>query len=861
MAIRLASLFVALGADSAALRRDLARAERSTSNWSTRVNRISQATGRALRASFVATTAATAAATAAYVLNARELDNVGKTASRLGESVENIQGLGRAAVLSGLSAQQAEIGFQRMTRRVTEAAQGSGVLVNTLQQLNLDAARLATLSPAEQFRQIRTALEDIENPSEQVRLAFTAFDSEGVGLLNLAADGIDNAREEMQRLNIELSATDIRSIENANDSFSILQQNITGVSRTFTASFAPVVQTIAESFNGIISSNIQWGEVFDGVARFVIQTIGRIADAYRVLRTAQLRLLRGVLNVTSRLTSSVSGFFGSDEDEARAERQVFLLDIVNNQLQELANTPSSAETLTSRFDEIRAENEAAGAELANQRAALERAIAELGNSPAAASAGAGADAAIVQAQAFVDRLRATRSDTAQSILAELSDSREQLAEAGEVLQLSAQELQRIDQSLQQSATAQIAGIDPTPFLNSLNDSIAGAAQQGSDIRDRLADRISAARSDQLQDLADARFELGLTADEFDRFADQINAVFNDQSSRIELASAAELATVTSTVASEIDAITTNRERVITAANQQLSADLEELYAASETLDLSSEELRLREAAIAQRFVDRQSFANLDQITEQYAAIEQAEAEHLERLNILRAELDPTFDQAAQFTSELENLRGFYDRRLIQESEFLQLQAELVENNQARILASQGGFQAQWAAFNRAGAAQRLRIAGSEFSGVLSAFAQHSRTFFELNQAASYANAIVNVATGVTEALKLPFPANLVAAAKVALEGGAAIATISSTSFQGGGRTPTVSTDTGSGTGLSPADQIAAQGPEANSTTIINVVTADELVDRDRFANMTLESLREKQETRELISPNLVVNTI
>lgn len=860
MAIRLASLFVALGADSAALRRDLAIAERSTSNWSTRVNRISQATGRALRASFVATTAATAAATAAYVLNARELDNVGKTAARLGESVENIQGLGRAAVLSGLSAQQAEIGFQRMTRRVTEAAQGSGVLVNTLQQLNLDAARLATLSPAEQFRQIRTALEDIENPSEQVRLAFTAFDSEGVGLLNLAADGIDNAREEMQRLNIELSATDIRSIENANDAMSILGQNTRGISRVFTASFAPAIQLAAEGFNSLISSNIDWGEIFDTAARAIVVGLGNIRDGARQVQSFFLGVERALSQAAVAAARGFNRVFSREEGERVAAINDRIAEI-DASLRRLAETPGTATTALARFDEIRAENEAAGEALANQRAALERAIADLNNQPAGSAAGVGTDAAITQAQAFVDRLRTTRSDTAQSILLELDDSRQQLAEAGEVLQLSAEELQRLDQSLQRSATAQIAGIDPTPFLNSLNDSISGAAQQGSDIRDRLAERISAARSAQLQDLADARFELGLTADEFDRFADQINAVFNDQSSRIELASAAELATVTSTVASEIDAITTNRERVITAANQQLSADLEELYAASATLDLSSEELRLREAAIAQRFVDRQSFANLDQITEQYSAIEQAEAEHLERLNILRAELDPTFDQAAQFTSELENLRGFYDQRLIEESEFLQLQAQLVENNQARILASQGGFQAQWAAFNRAGAAQRLRIVGNEFSGVLSALSEHSRTFFRINQAASLANAVINTAVGVTQALRLPFPASLFAAAKVGLEGGLQIATIANSSFNGGGRVPTVSTDTGTGNGLSADDQLSAEGPQANSTTIVNVITADELIDRDKFADMTLESLSQKQVTRELIAPGVRVNTI
>ncbi len=76
----------------------------------------------------------------------------------------------------------------------------------------------------------------------------------------------------------------------------------------------------------------------------------------------------------------------------------------------------------------------------------------------------------------------------------------------------------------------------------------------------------------------------------------------------------------------------------------------------------------------------------------------------------------------------------------------------------------------------------IDLAGEMFSALGGA----GTKFFKVQQGFAIANAIINTAQGVTEALKLPFPANLAAAAKVAVAGAIQIAKIKSTNPGGSG---------------------------------------------------------------------------
>ena len=161
------------------------------------------------------------AALTSVINKSREaIDQQAKFADRIGISTEALGGLTHAANLTGVSQQNLQLGLQRMTRRVAEAAQGTGEAKNALAELGLEADQLAKLPVDEQFAEIAEAMADVENQGDRVRLAMRLFDSEGVALVNtlrLGKDGLRDAQIEAEKYGIALSGLDAQKVQDAND--------------------------------------------------------------------------------------------------------------------------------------------------------------------------------------------------------------------------------------------------------------------------------------------------------------------------------------------------------------------------------------------------------------------------------------------------------------------------------------------------------------------------------------------------------------------------------------------------------------------------------------------------------------------
>jgi hypothetical protein len=72
------------------------------------------------------------------------------------------------------------------------------------------------------------------------------------------------------------------------------------------------------------------------------------------------------------------------------------------------------------------------------------------------------------------------------------------------------------------------------------------------------------------------------------------------------------------------------------------------------------------------------------------------------------------------------------------------------------------------------------------ANLLASAAQSSKKAFALNKAFNLGQALMNIQTGITSALRLPFPANIAAAVKTAAVGFSALKDIKSAKFGGGG---------------------------------------------------------------------------
>ena len=127
------------------------------------------------------------------------IDSLAKTSQKLGMTLNALNGLRFAGGQTGVSANTMDMALQRMTRRLAEAAQGSGEAKDAIKQLGLNAQQLAQMSPDKAFLEVTRAMKSVQQPSEKLRLAFKLFDSEGVALVNTMNAGADGIEEYMKK--------------------------------------------------------------------------------------------------------------------------------------------------------------------------------------------------------------------------------------------------------------------------------------------------------------------------------------------------------------------------------------------------------------------------------------------------------------------------------------------------------------------------------------------------------------------------------------------------------------------------------------------------------------------------------------
>jgi hypothetical protein len=142
-------------------------------------------------------------------------------------------------------------------------------------------------------------------------------------------------------------------------------------------------------------------------------------------------------------------------------------------------------------------------------------------------------------------------------------------------------------------------------------------------------------------------------------------------------------------------------------------------------------------------------------------------------------------------------------------------------------------------------------------GLFTALAGQNTKLFKVQQAFAIANAVINTAEGITKALRsLPFPANLGAAAKVALAGAIQVAKIRST-VPGGSASVTSTGLSGGSSGASPAlPQSAGNASQAEqSPRIAQVVIQGSVFSSRETADWLVEQLSEAINNRDVVFIN------
>ena len=191
------------------------------------------------------------------------------------------------------------------------------------------------------------------------------------------------------------------------------------------------------------------------------------------------------------------------------------------------------------------------------------------------------------------------------------------------------------------------------------------------------------------------------------------------------------------------------------------------------------------------------------------------------------EFDP---EKARLEKALETLDKAKDQKIIAEEEYLKAREALYaqydkQRSEAQkqqvedALASIKDGTIKVEQIEKLSGKQRVQLLGSIGKDLLNTLGQTNEKAFKLAKAVAIAEAIVNVARGISAALALPFPFNIGAAALVAAQGYAQIAAIRSSQYTG-------PREKGGPVGAGQTYLVGEKGPELFTPNASGQITAN-----------------------------------
>lgn len=214
------------------------------------------------------------------------IDTQAKFAKRLGMTNHALGQLEHAAELSGNSSETMRLGLQRMTRRINEAAHGTGEAQKALRELGIDAQWLNRLKPEQQFAVLADNFEQLGSQSDRVRLAMRLFDSEGVALVNTMKGGsaalIETAHS-ANKLGVALSAADASKVESANESLAKVGAIMKGLGNRIAVELAPFLEFGATKLTEWATEGEGMGAKVSSAFSTIIDWTGKVGDAFKTM--------------------------------------------------------------------------------------------------------------------------------------------------------------------------------------------------------------------------------------------------------------------------------------------------------------------------------------------------------------------------------------------------------------------------------------------------------------------------------------------------------------------------------------------------------------------------------------------------
>lgn len=250
MAGELGSLLVDIGASTARLERDLANARSDITNWAGGVTDVVKGIGAAMAGAFTV-----GSVVQSIKANLDLADSMAKLSQSVGTSVETLTAYRHAADLSGVSIEAVGKGLGLLSRKIVEAAEGSGEGHKAFQALGISATDAAgqLLDSDKVMEQISDRFAKMPDGAEKTAAAMDLFGKSGkdlIPLLNGGSAGLAQMRDEAQRLGLTFDTNTAKAAERVNDNMARVQASFTGLATKTAVGLIPTLDNLAEMMAG-----------------------------------------------------------------------------------------------------------------------------------------------------------------------------------------------------------------------------------------------------------------------------------------------------------------------------------------------------------------------------------------------------------------------------------------------------------------------------------------------------------------------------------------------------------------------------------------------------------------------------------
>ncbi|GDY15014.1 hypothetical protein LBMAG53_38920 [Planctomycetota bacterium] len=220
---------------------------------------------------------------------AERMDQLAKTADRLGVNTQSLAGLRHAADLAGVSSEQLEQAMGKLLVKTQEAATGNDQAAQAIARLGIPLNRLVAARPDEQMRLVAEGIGAMGTQAERSAALVEIFGKEGAKLMPLFAGGaaeLAQAATEAQQFGLAISRVDAAKVEESNDALTRAGAVLEGIFNQIAVRVAPFITALSQGFSDAATASGGFGSTIDQVVNVAIEGAALIADGWWALRVA-----------------------------------------------------------------------------------------------------------------------------------------------------------------------------------------------------------------------------------------------------------------------------------------------------------------------------------------------------------------------------------------------------------------------------------------------------------------------------------------------------------------------------------------------------------------------------------------------